>query len=56
MQQEYIRGVSEWKFNMEDLRNEAALVGILLPDHLFNFNMRFTKVPFVDCRFKMTLH
>ncbi|KAL8550914.1 hypothetical protein ACS0TY_000116 [Phlomoides rotata] len=26
LQQEYIRGISAWNFNMEDLRNQAALI------------------------------
>lgn len=34
VQQEYIRGVSAWNFNLEDLRNQAALVYHLLTDHL----------------------
>lgn len=34
MQQEYIRGVSAWNFNLEDLRNQAAHVYHLSTDHL----------------------
>lgn len=26
LQQEYIRGISAWNFNLEDLKNQAALV------------------------------
>lgn len=29
MQQEYIRGISAWNFNLEDLKNQAALVCLL---------------------------
>lgn len=48
MQQEYIRGVSAWNFNLEDLRNQAALVYHLLTDHLVmvKFTTRVTKTPF----------
>lgn len=28
MQKEYIRGISAWNFNLEDLKNQAALVSI----------------------------
>lgn len=28
LQQEYIRGISAWNFNLEDLKNQAALVCI----------------------------
>lgn len=36
VQQEYIRGISAWNFNMEDLRNQAALVCHQSNDHLVN--------------------
>lgn len=29
MQKEYIRGISAWNFNLEDLKNQAALVSTL---------------------------
>lgn len=31
MQQEYIRGISAWNFNLEDLKNQAALVCTYCP-------------------------
>lgn len=36
VQQEYIRGISAWNFNLEDLRNQAALVCHQPTDHLVN--------------------
>ena len=33
-QSEYQRGVSAWKFDIEDLKAQASLVG-----HIFNFNL-----------------
>lgn len=41
LQKEYIRGISAWNFNLEDLKSQAALVSIyilLVSDFIF-FNM-----------------
>ena len=37
VQQEYIRGISAWNFNLEDLKNQAALVSIILPGLVFTY-------------------